>query len=47
MSNKYGFALLELLIVVIIIAIVAAVAMPQYLQAVERSHGYELQACPY
>ena len=41
-SDRAGFTLLELLMVVIIIAILSAIALPQYLRITERSRAAQM-----
>lgn len=41
MKNKTGFTLIELLVVVLIIAILSAVALPKYINTIERTRSAE------
>ena len=41
MTNKQGFTLLELLMVVIIVGILASLALPGYIRAAEQARGSE------
>ncbi len=42
-ADKKGFTLIELLVVILIIAVLAAIALPKYMAAVERTRAGEMQ----